>query len=259
MTGRVIALLGIVAMIAGCGTASKMDSARSPVSDQPNTGAVQCEILKDGAVNNGKLPEGCVKIEGENVRKDGVKVTVAGIDVTFTSWRFKDDGPGESVGFNYTSTEPVCISIKAGSGTFQTSAADTWVNPNGTSGPEASGISNVVICEPDEPAEGEQDDGGDQAAGSGDQPAGSSGTSGGTTGSASGAGEDNAGAPTDNGEDAEQVDQGGASGGTGDDEGAGAGSGSTGDGTGEDIASGSAGGSGGESGTINPDEGPTSP
>jgi hypothetical protein len=237
MSGRVIALVGMAAMLGGCGIVSSYDSSKSPVSDQPN-GAVQCTILQGGKINTGKLPEGCVKIEGEDIGKDGVQLTVAGIEITFTSWQFKDGEEGESVGFSYTSSGPVCISIKASGETFQTSAAGSWLNPNGASGPEAHGISNVVICEPDE------------SSGS-DQPAESGGTSGGTTGSASGAGEDNASAPAGSDGDIEQGDDDGASGG--------AGGGSTGNGTGEDNAGASTGGSSGGDGTVNPDTGPTSP
>lgn len=114
-----------------------------------------------GHVNTGPLPAGCTKLEGNEIGQDGVQASFSGTTVTIDSWRTKDGESGEYIGFTYTATQQVWLSVKCGGDIFQQNGDGSWVNPNGTAGPEAHAISNVVCCPP---ADGE---GGDGAGGGG--------------------------------------------------------------------------------------------
>ena len=91
--------------------------------------------------------EGCVKIEGADIGVNGITVTLGGSSVAFTSWITKDGEAGEFVGFTLSGS--AVFFIKAGNNAddlFEGSGT-SWVNPNGTSGSAAKGISNIQICE----------------------------------------------------------------------------------------------------------------
>jgi len=91
--------------------------------------------------------DGCVKIEGADIGVNGITVTLGGVSVEFTSWLTKDGEDGEFVGFTLSGS--AVFFIKAGNNAddlFEGSGT-SWVNPNGTSGSAAKGISNIQICE----------------------------------------------------------------------------------------------------------------
>lgn len=104
-------------------------------------------IRSRGTVNNGPLPDGCVKTEGGDLGALGT-FTVGEAMIEVTGWTSKDGEPGEYIGFTFTASASHYISIKAGGETYVAdSASGEWTHPAGTSGPEASAISNIVFCE----------------------------------------------------------------------------------------------------------------
>ncbi len=106
-----------------------------------------CEVGKLGqAINStGPVPEGCVKINGGDLAEKPT-LTLDGATVTITDVRLKDDSGGEFIGFTFTSTgAPVSFAVKAGGETYA-GTSSPWVHPKGTTGPEASAISNVTFC-----------------------------------------------------------------------------------------------------------------
>lgn len=90
----------------------------------------------------------CVKIEGGEIGQPGVQLQVGDIQVTFVSWMQKADSPGEYVGFELATTSDVVYRVKSG-GEVVWDTATVWRNAGGDSGPEAPGISNVEVCDPD--------------------------------------------------------------------------------------------------------------
>ena len=159
--GGCIAVVGVVGWV-GCGTGKNIDQSSPSSSTRAVSStarqAPRCDVLQGGAVNTGKLPAQCVKIEGGQIGQQGIKVTVNGIEMTFSSWTPKNGEKREFVGFTYVSSDPVCVSIKAGTARFVAEEQGSWIHPAGTTGPKAKGISNVVICVPDEPADDGEDD-----------------------------------------------------------------------------------------------------
>jgi len=120
-------------------------------------------------VNTGPLPEGCVKLEGDEIGRTGASYTFGDDSVVIDAWTPKRDDGSDYVGFEYTLTStPAFVSVKAGRDVFTDWATETatqsWSNPNGDSGPKAKGISNVVFCpknpfmKDDDCAGGEDDD-----------------------------------------------------------------------------------------------------
>lgn len=88
------------------------------------------------------------KIEGAAIGQVGATVTANGVTVTFLDWVPKADSPGEYVGFTL-SAEAGGMHYKVKTGTDVYDAWGTeWTNPNGDSGPDVKGISNVDFCEP---------------------------------------------------------------------------------------------------------------
>jgi hypothetical protein len=105
-----------------------------------------------GTVNNGPLPDGCVKLEGTDIGTMGTEYFFGHNSVIIDGWTTKTDDPGDYVGFEYTLTStPAFVSVKAGGDVFTDYATDTstdsWSHPEGKSGPKAKGISNIVFCE----------------------------------------------------------------------------------------------------------------
>jgi hypothetical protein len=96
-----------------------------------------------GIKSTGKVPEGCVKIEGSQIGADNVVLDVNGVQVTITGWTEKEGG--EEIGFTYTASGGAIVyAVKAGTETFE-SDTTTWVHP----GEKAKGISNITFCVPD--------------------------------------------------------------------------------------------------------------
>lgn len=148
MTRSVRALfssLSCSVLIAGCGISFGGDQ-------NSVTGENSCVVSDYGNINNGELPEGCIKTEGGDHGKL-MTLAVGSSSIEFTSWLSKNpSGEGEYVGFTYVAPAGTFISIKAGGESYLEDGDGVWVNPNGTTGDKASAISNIVICEsaPDE-------------------------------------------------------------------------------------------------------------
>lgn len=141
-----------------------------------------CANLGDGALNRddlglctggllgqalnstGKVPEGCTRIEGGDIGQAPQTLAFGAITLTITRWVDKDGEPGEKVGFSFSATGPVTYAVKAGKRTFA-STSTSWTHPAGTSGSEASGISNVTFCPGDKPDAGRPDAGSSSDAG----------------------------------------------------------------------------------------------
>lgn len=106
------------------------------------------------AINStGPVPAGCQKIEGSEIGDAPQTITLSnGTVITITSWVQKGDSSGDYVGFTFTSTAPVAFAVKASTRTF-VSNGNSWVHPDGTSGPQANGISNITFC-PDPGSDG---------------------------------------------------------------------------------------------------------
>jgi hypothetical protein len=145
------ALLAFTLCLAACNVVSGKGSS-SVTGEQTDC------VKPDRGVNNGPLPEGCTKIEGGEIGT-ATTVTAGGTTITITGWITKDGEEGEYVGFTYTSSTGAHITIKAGTQVYEEDGDGTWIHPAGTSGPDASAISNIVFCEED-PGDG-MDDGTD--------------------------------------------------------------------------------------------------
>jgi len=178
-----IAVVWMIGLVSGCGTNGDMGSSSASVSGK-DANAEQasgpCGILQNGAVNTGTLPEGCAKIEGDQIGEEDVKLTVNGIEVTFTSWKSKDGEEGDFIGFDYVSTAAVCVSVKASTERFVATEAGTWTYPASAGKPH--GISNVVVCQPVEEPESNPGTDPDNASSGADSPDGSTGDGSGGTG-----------------------------------------------------------------------------
>jgi hypothetical protein len=145
----------------GCGLFVGSDN--GAISEQAG-----CVRPERGTINNGPLPEGCTKTEGDDLGRMQA-LTAGGSTIEFTGWISKNDsGEGEFVGFTYVAPAGTFISIKAGGESHIEDGDGAWTHPAGLSGPEASAISNIVVCEgePEVPdpgtpgGEGEGEEGG---------------------------------------------------------------------------------------------------
>ena len=118
--------------------------------DDDDNGASNCE-----GVNTGPLPDDCAKIEDGQIGEDGIVIHLNDITITIIAWIEKDGEPDEYVGFEYEVVGgDVCVAVKSGGDISIEEGTGIWINPNGTFGPDAHGISNIVFCE----AEGGDDD-----------------------------------------------------------------------------------------------------
>lgn len=91
-----------------------------------------------------EAPMVACKLEGAAIGVNGSTVVVNGVTITFSNWIPKVGSPGEFVGFTidkpgYTFTVKAGNELLSGKGT-------TWVNHNGTSGPNVKAISNINFC-----------------------------------------------------------------------------------------------------------------
>lgn len=95
--------------------------------------------------NGEQLQNECRKLQsmeiGQEITIDGVKITIR--DLTYKS----DSGVGgEKIGFELTSnSSEISFLVKAG-GEGYAGTGKSWINPNGTEGPEVSAISHVTLC-----------------------------------------------------------------------------------------------------------------
>jgi len=97
-------------------------------------------------VNNGPLPDGCVKFQGQEIGEEQVAKTVAGATITLFDWVEKTDAPGEFIGFSFiVEGGNVVFSVKSGKDIHEGSSSP-WVNPNGTDDGGTKAISNIVFC-----------------------------------------------------------------------------------------------------------------
>ncbi len=145
----------------GCGARPEGAKSSDRTLSSDGSQLPRCDVLQGGAINTGKLPQQCAKIEGGQIGQPGIAITFSGISVSYTSWIAKDGEAGEFVGFTYRSSEPICVSIKAGTARFVATEPGHWKHPAGTSGPKAKAISNIVMCVPDDAGDDDNDGGDD--------------------------------------------------------------------------------------------------
>lgn len=120
-----------ITLVAGCTDAGTDDlSQRNDVDEE------ECEC----------------KIEGNDIGRVGAAVKPPGhTTIRFASWIEKDGSPGEYVGFTLWGDYADAIYVvKTGGETYTVNGAGSWTHPNGTSGSNVPGISNVDFC-PDDP------------------------------------------------------------------------------------------------------------
>lgn len=139
----VLAVVSVFGVACGVGN--------STLNLESNESALCSQGLLGQAINStGKVPEGCVKIEGADIGRAPQTLEVDGVTVTITGWVEKSDSPGEYVGFTVAEEGgSVVYAVKASGRTFA-GTDTTWSHPDGTSGSEASGISNITFCVEDD-------------------------------------------------------------------------------------------------------------
>jgi hypothetical protein len=144
---RLVLSIGPLTVLASCGDDTQ-------ISRLSREAAAYCEMqaaLTGGELNNtGPLPEGCIKIEDDDLGVTGDAHTVGDGTVVIDEWIAKDGEDGEYVGFRFTASGGVAFSVKAGLDSYPGVADGLWDHPNGTSGPNVRAISNIVFC-PGEP------------------------------------------------------------------------------------------------------------
>jgi hypothetical protein len=125
------------------------DDATTTSSDL--TGTPSHEFADDGVGTTGDGIIECYKFENGDIGTVNVSATIGGLTVTIRQWKQKIGAPGEYVGFTYTvsggDVDDVTVSVKSGTDVDEAVGDGSWVNPNGTSGPNAHGISNITFCE----------------------------------------------------------------------------------------------------------------
>lgn len=105
---------------------------------------------------DGEEEEECeCKIEGGDIGRVGAAVKPPGhTTIRFASWIEKEDSPGEYVGFTlWGDHEGATYVVKTGGETYRVSGDGSWMHPNGTSGSDVPGISNVDFCPDDDGGE----------------------------------------------------------------------------------------------------------
>jgi cysteine-rich repeat protein len=143
---RLLALLFGASLFGAAGCASKTTGELS-----------QSGVDNDG---DGDIDRDDCKIENEEIGVVGLSLDLGSKTVTFESWLEKEDSPGEFVGFTLSLAGGDTISYRVKSGGEVVAVEGlSFVNPNGTSGPDASGISNVDFCDEVDEDDGEDGDG----------------------------------------------------------------------------------------------------
>ena len=104
----------------------------------------------------------CAKIEGADIGVEGLVLVVGTKTIRFHDWSAKNGEPNEFIAFAYDESAPLLVFVKAGGETYD-AANGSWVHPSAATDASASAVSNVEVCDPDEPA-----DGGDNDDGNGD-------------------------------------------------------------------------------------------
>jgi hypothetical protein len=109
----------------------------------------------DGGVipSTGPVPEGCVRIEGDEIGAANLGISVGGVDVEIAAWTSKEGEEGEYVGFELAAGASLAFAVKTGGETHH-GEGGSFTHPAGASGPDAPAISNVTFC----PGDGESDD-----------------------------------------------------------------------------------------------------
>jgi hypothetical protein len=128
--------------VAGCTDWGKDGSGRAKAALTPDgySGPV---VAIDAIPGTGKLPTGCVRIEGDALGQN-VTLTILGQrTITFTGWTLKTGTTDEYVRFSFEASGPVAYTVKAGTQTFSNSVL-LWAHPGGLSA--AKGISNIAFC-----------------------------------------------------------------------------------------------------------------
>ncbi len=97
----------------------------------------------------GPVPEGCLRISGDDIGQLS-SYTVGDLTVDVLGWVEKTDKAEDQVGVALQSNVALDFVVKSGLDVFRSTAdanvSTDWVNPNGLSGPTASGISNITFC-----------------------------------------------------------------------------------------------------------------
>lgn len=118
----------------------------------------------EGGDEGGAFDRDACKIEGSQIGREGVTVSLGSKLVTIHDWVGKTGESGEYVGFSMTVDGAASVGyvVKA-SGELHHSTALTWLHPAGADGGDkAPGISNVDFCEEcTDGSCGGGDDGGD--------------------------------------------------------------------------------------------------
>jgi hypothetical protein len=126
--------------VAGCTDWGKDGRAKAALTPDGYSGPV---VASDAIPGTGKLPTGCVRVEGDALGQN-VTVSILGQrTITFTGWTLKSGTSGEYVRFSFEASGPVAYTVKAGTGTFNDTVL-LWAHPEGLSA--AKGISNIAFC-----------------------------------------------------------------------------------------------------------------
>lgn len=90
------------------------------------------------------LQDGCLKFQDLSV---GQVIEIGAESIVISDLIYKTDSGegGELIGFELASTAEVSFLVKAG-GEGYGGIGDSFINPNGLEGPEASAISHVTFC-----------------------------------------------------------------------------------------------------------------
>lgn len=139
-SASLVVVLATVSTLYACGLSNDAFLSGRSSAALCSSGSMSLAIKSTGPV-----PPGCVKIEGGQIGQVPQTLTFSGITLTITGWTDKVGEAGEKVGFSFTSSGPVLYAVKASVRTF-VSSGTTWVHPDGTSGPDANGISNITFC-----------------------------------------------------------------------------------------------------------------
>jgi hypothetical protein len=102
--------------------------------------------------STGPVPEGCVRIEGDEIGADDLVVTVGGVDVAIAAWTPKEGEEGEYVGFELDAG--LAFAVKTGGETHH-GAGTSFTHPAGA---DAPAISNVTFCPDDGQGDDDDDD-----------------------------------------------------------------------------------------------------
>lgn len=134
-----LAVVALVSTLYACGMANDLY-----VGGQRQSAL--CSSMGMALNTTGPVAAGCVKIEGDQIGQAPQTLSLGdGITVTITGWTDKAGEPNEKVGFTFTSNGSVRFAVKAAGRSF-VSSGGSWVHPEGTSGPQASAISNITFC-----------------------------------------------------------------------------------------------------------------